>query len=98
VETEVFAVVTANTFHVELLPAVTVLGFGGVRVFFSQRRDVGLFLPVAGINAGARSVEITLDAVAARGFDRVEIDKRVVADDDGLIVLDETDAAHVSGE
>ena len=98
VESEVFGVVTANSFHVELFPTVTVFRIGRVRIFFSQRRDVRFLLFVTGIDARAGRVEITFDAIDTRGLDRVQIDKRVVANDDGLVVLDKTDAAHIRGE
>src|SRR6185369_5723839 len=74
VQAEVFGVVTADALHVELLPTVTVFGVGRVRVFFSERTDVSFALLVTRIDARARSVEITFDAVETRRFDRVEID------------------------
>src|SRR5688500_663032 len=98
VETEVFRVVTANSFHVELFPAVTVFSISRLRVFFSSRCDVRVVLFLALIDAGAPSVKITSDAIDSRRFDGMQIDQRVVANDDGFVGFDKADAAHVCGK
>src|ERR1041385_7055640 len=95
VESEVFGVVTTNSLHVEFFPTISIFGVGGVSVCFSQWRDVSFVLFVTRIDARTRRVEITFDAIDTRGFDAVEIDQRVVANDDGLVVFDEADTAHV---
>src|SRR5689334_25417269 len=98
VESEIVSVVTANALHVKLLPTVAVFGIRRICVFLAQRRDVCFLLLVSRIDTRARRVEITLDAIYTRSFDRVEIDERAVANDGGPVVLDETDAAHVGSE
>src|SRR5712691_9713564 len=94
-EAEVVGVVAAHPLGVELLPAIAVLGAGRVGVFFLERRDVGLVLEVARVDAGRRRVEEPGDAVDARRIQRVDVDQHVVAADLGLVGMDEADAAHV---
>ena len=76
-----FAVVQAELLGRELLPAVGVLRLRGIGVIFLQRHDVGLELPVLGIDAGRRRVEVAPDAVGSRCLQRVEVDQGVVVED-----------------
>ena len=63
IEVGFLGVVGAGLLGDELLPAVRVLGLGRKGVLFLQREDVGVGLPILGIDAGRRRVEIPLDAV-----------------------------------
>src|SRR6185503_12963899 len=98
VQTEIFRVVATNSFHVEFFPTVTIFGVGWIRVGFLQRRCISFLLTITRIDTRTRSVEITLYSVHARGFDRVEIDERVVTNDYGFVVFDKPNAAHVCRE
>ena len=97
-ETEVFLVVAAVALHVELLPAVAILGVGRIRVLLFEGRHVGRLLLVPGVDARARRVQVALDAVDTRRLQRMQVDERVVANDHCLVGLDEADAAHVGGK
>src|SRR6266571_7180144 len=95
-ESEVFAVMPAHSLHVQLLPTVPVFRVRRVSIFFFQRSDIRSILEVTGIYARAGSVKISLDSGRARRLNRLNVDQRVVANDDGFVDLDKPDAAHVS--
>ena len=97
-DAEVLGIMTARALHVQFFPPVAVLGVGRVRVLLFEWSYVRSVLQIAGVDARARGVQQSLDAVLARGLDRVEVDERVVPHDHGLVRLDEADAAHVGRE
>src|SRR5689334_2517589 len=98
VEAMVFQVVPALPLREQLLPAVPVFRIGRVGILFAKRCDVHGVLPIAGIHAGRRGVEIALDAMLPRRLEHVDVDQHVVVHDHGLVVLDEADPAHVGGQ
>src|SRR5881409_2913669 len=98
IKAKVLRVVTTDALHVELFPAVAVFRVSWISIFFSQRRGVGFFLFVAGVNTGARGVKITLYAILPRRLNCMHIDERVVANNYGFVSFNETNATHVGGQ
>jgi len=66
-QAEVLMEVAAHALGEELLPAITVLRHGRVRVFLFQRNHFVLFLLIAVVNAGRRGVKEAFYAAIARG-------------------------------
>src|SRR5712692_4912390 len=96
-DSEILAEMTAHPFAEQFLPAVTVLGHGGISVAFLQGDHFGRELFIGSINAGGGGVEITLDAEFPRGHQEVGVDEhREHAE--GAVVFDKTHAAHVGGK
>src|SRR5690606_24218486 len=96
-ESEVLAEVAGHALGEQLLPAVAVLGVGGVGVLLLEGGDVGVGLLVAGVDAGRGGVEEAADLGVARSHGHVgggQHRERA----QGLVVLDEAHAAHVAGE
>src|ERR1043166_3721359 len=94
---EVLAEMAAHAFAEKFLPAVTVLGHGGIGVGFLEGDDVFAHLFVRGVNAGGGGVEETFDAGFLRGHEQVGVDEhREHAE--RAVVFDEAHAAHVGGE
>lgn len=50
-------------------PSGSIFGGGRIGIFFFERNDVLVPLFANGIEAGARSIRVTLHAVFARGFE-----------------------------
>ena len=93
----ILAVVAGHAFAEQLLPAVAVFRQGRIGVGFLQRRDVGLGLLVAVVDAGRRRIEEARHARLLGG------DQHVGADQHRqhalrLVGLDEPHAAHVGGQ
>ena len=97
-EAEVLVIMPALPLGEQLLPAVAILGVGRIRVRFLERRDVGLLLEVAGIDAGAAREQIALHFVDPRRLEHVDVDQHAVAHNHRFVVLDEADPAHLGGE
>jgi hypothetical protein len=96
-EAEVLVEMTAHALAEELLPAVAVLGHGGVGVGLLQSGDVGSRLLVGRVHAGGGGVEEALDAEILGRLEHVGVDQdREHAQ--RLVVLDEAHPAHVGGE
>src|SRR6266436_436912 len=98
VQSKIFGVVTADAFHIELLPTIAVFRVGRICVLFLQRSDIRVLLFETGIDARARSIEVTLDSILSSGFDRMQIHERAIAHDLGLVTLDKSDPAHVRSQ
>src|ERR1051326_1699333 len=96
VQSKIFRVVAADAFHVKLFPTVTVFGVRRISILFPQRSYVRFILQITGIDAGARSIKIPLDAISPGRFDGLQIHQRIIANDLRLVALDEADAAHIS--
>src|SRR6185503_9183367 len=94
----VLTVMRAEPLCDQLLPAVGVLRLGRVGVFFLQRRHRGFGLLVLGVDARRRRIEIALHAGGARRLERVEVDQRVVVENQAVVRRDVAHAAHVGGE
>ena len=97
-EAVILAVVLAELFRVELLPAVSFFGLRGNRVFFLQRRDVRAVLLVGRVDARRRRIEIPRRTVRAGCLEHVGIDQHVVARDVRVVTRDVPDPSHVGGE
>ena len=96
-DAEVFHEVAAHAFGEKFLPAVAVLGVGGVGVLFFQAGVVGFFLLVAGIDAGGRRIEEAGGSAVAGGHEHVGVDEDA-EHAEAFVQLDEAHAAHVGGE
>ena len=97
-EAVVLGVVLAEPLRDELLPAVGVLGLGGVGVLFLERGRRPGGLEVLRVDAGGGGVEVAGDAVLMRRLQGVDVDEGVVVEDLGVVGGDEAHAAHVGGE
>src|SRR6266568_1514438 len=94
----VVAVVVTKALRHELLPPVSVFGLGGVGVLFLEGDDVGVRLPKDRIDASRGGIKVPLDPLLSRGFERVDVDERVVVKDPAVVGGDEAHAAHVRSE
>lgn len=84
--------VQAQPLSHELLPPVSVLRIGRVRILFNQRNVTRLGLQMPGVDARRRAVETAAHAVDASRLQRVDVDERVVTQDRAVILGDEPHA------
>jgi hypothetical protein len=71
---------------------------GGIGLLFFERGDVRRQLPVLGIHAGGRGVQVAPDPIEAGRLQGVQVDERIVVQDLGMVGGDKAHAAHVRGQ
>ena len=74
-DAEIIPVVGAQPLDDQLFPAIGILGQGRIGVFLFERCDVGTFLQILGVDTGRGREQVTLDAVNASRFQRVDVDE-----------------------
>ena len=77
-DAEILPIVGAQPLDDQLFPAIGILGQGRIGILLFERCDAGILLQILGVDTSRGREQVTLDAVNASRFQRVDVDEQVV--------------------